>query len=54
MCVNALHVPYCLKMRAIYFSEFCGELSIKDLPNPIVPADGVVIEVKATGLCRSD
>jgi len=41
-------------MRAIYFSEFGGELTIKDVPNPTVPAGGVVIEVKATGLCRSD
>ena len=41
-------------MRAIYFSEFKGELSIKDIPTPTVPANGVVIEVKATGLCRSD
>ena len=41
-------------MRAIYFSEFAGELSIKDLPTPTAPTNGVVIEVKATGLCRSD
>ena len=41
-------------MRAIYFSEFGGELSIKDVPTPTAPANGVVIEVKATGLCRSD
>jgi len=41
-------------MRAIYFSEFGGELTVKDVPNPTPPANGVVIEVKATGLCRSD
>ena len=41
-------------MRAIYFSDFGGELSIADVAIPIAPPNGVVIEVKATGLCRSD
>ena len=41
-------------MRAIYFSEFAGDLSVKDVPTPAAPTNGVVIEVKATGLCRSD
>ena len=41
-------------MRAIYFSQFGGELSIADVPLPLAPPNGVVIEVKATGLCRSD
>ena len=41
-------------MRAIYFTQFGGELTIKDVPAPTAPTNGVVIEVKATGLCRSD
>ena len=41
-------------MRAINFSDFGGELSITDLPKPVAPPNGVVIEVKVTGLCRSD
>ena len=41
-------------MRAIYFTQFGGELTVKDVPTPTPPANGVVIEVKATGLCRSD
>ena len=41
-------------MRAIYFSKFAGDLSVKDVPTPTTPTNGVVIEVKATGLCRSD
>ena len=41
-------------MRAIYFSDFGRELSITDVPVPSTPINGVVIEVKATGLCRSD
>src|ERR1019366_8842119 len=41
-------------MRAIYFSEFGGDLSIVDVAAPVAPVNGVVIEVKATGLCRSD
>ena len=41
-------------MRAIYFSEFMGELQVKEVPPPIASSHGVVIEVKASGLCRSD
>ena len=41
-------------MRSIYFSEFASELEIKVIPTPTPPTNGVVIEVAATGLCRSD
>ena len=41
-------------MRAIYFSEFNGEISVEDVPQPQAPKNGVVIKVEATGLCRSD
>ena len=41
-------------MRAIYFEEFNGPLSIKELPAPQVKPSGAVIKVAATGMCRSD
>ena len=41
-------------MRAIHFTQFGGDLEIKEVPTPTAPTNGVVIEVKATGLCRSD
>ena len=41
-------------MRAAVFHEFGGPLSIEELPDPAPPADGVVLEVGATGICRSD
>ena len=41
-------------MKAIYFTEFKGRLSVVDLPIPKATNDGVVIKVEATGLCRSD
>ena len=41
-------------MRAMYFSQFNGEISVQDVPKPQVPENGVVIKVEATGLCRSD
>lgn len=41
-------------MRAAVYTEFNGSLNITDVPMPQTPPDGVVIEVKATGLCRSD
>lgn len=41
-------------MRAAIYHEFGGPILIEDLPDPVPPPDGVVIEVKACGLCRSD
>jgi alcohol dehydrogenase len=41
-------------MRALIFEEFKSALHIKNVPDPKPADDGVVIEVKATGLCRSD
>jgi len=41
-------------MRAAYFEEFCQPLSVQTLPDPVPPDDGVVIKVKANGICRSD
>lgn len=41
-------------MRALMFETFEGPLRVTDLPDPATPADGVVIRVMASGLCRSD
>ncbi len=41
-------------MRAAYFEEFGQPLTIQRLPDPILTDDGVVITVKANGICRSD
>ena len=41
-------------MRGAVYSEFNGPITVEDLPDPAVPDDGVVIEVRASGLCRSD
>jgi alcohol dehydrogenase len=41
-------------MRAAIYREFAGPILIEDLPDPEPPIDGVVIEVRASGLCRSD
>lgn len=41
-------------MRAVYFTEFNGPISIAELPVPRAGANSVVIKVAATGLCRSD
>lgn len=41
-------------MRAVQFDEF-GELPyVAEVPLPQAPDGGVVVEVRATGLCRSD
>ena len=41
-------------MRGAVYKEFNGPITVEDLPDPTVPRDGVVIEVRASGLCRSD
>src|SRR3954464_6070479 len=41
-------------MRALYFEAFGGPLTVRDLPAPDPAPDGVVVEVAASGICRSD
>ncbi len=41
-------------MRAVVYSEFKSRPEIAQLPDPEPQPDGVVIEVKATGICLSD
>jgi alcohol dehydrogenase len=41
-------------MRAAVYSAIAGPLSVLPVPEPQCPADGVVIRVRATGICRSD
>ena len=41
-------------MRALLYDAFGGPLTVEDLPDPVPPADGVVVRVGATGVCRSD
>ncbi|MBI9085056.1 MAG: alcohol dehydrogenase catalytic domain-containing protein [Desulfobacterales bacterium] len=41
-------------MRAAIYKAFQTPLSIETLPDPVPEKTGVVIKVKANGLCRSD
>ena len=41
-------------MRAAIYEEFGKALSIQNVKDPIPDENGVVIEVKANGICRSD
>jgi alcohol dehydrogenase len=41
-------------MRAALYREFAGPITIEDVPDPAPAPNGAVIEVKASGLCRSD
>jgi alcohol dehydrogenase len=41
-------------MRAAIYEQFQQPLSVREVDDPTPPDDGVVIAVKATGLCRSD
>jgi alcohol dehydrogenase len=41
-------------MKAVYFAQFQGPVEIRELPNPEVSPDSVIVKVDATGLCRSD
>lgn len=41
-------------MKAVFYEKFKGPVTIKQLPDPVPSKHGVVIQVMATGLCRSD
>jgi alcohol dehydrogenase len=41
-------------VRAAVFHEFEGPLAVEEVADPAPPPDGVVVEVGATGICRSD
>ncbi len=41
-------------MRAVVVEQFGAEPRVQEVAEPTCPADGVVVEVGATGLCRSD
>ena len=47
-------VSHGLSMRAAVYHSFGGPISVESVPRPKVPDGGVVLEVKATGVCRSD
>jgi alcohol dehydrogenase len=41
-------------MRAVVYDEFGQLPALRDVAEPDCPADGAVIQVEATGVCRSD
>ena len=41
-------------MRAIRYDAYGATPALVDVPAPECPADGVLVEVRATGVCRSD
>jgi alcohol dehydrogenase len=41
-------------MRAVAYEQFRGPITVRTVPDPAPPDDGVVIRVCATGICRSD
>jgi len=41
-------------VRAIYYDEFRGPVSVQNVADPTPTPDGVVVRVEASGLCRSD
>lgn len=41
-------------MRAVSYATFGGPLELVEVPDPDCPADGAVVRVEATGICRSD
>jgi len=41
-------------MIAAVYHEFGGPIRVERVARPVCPSDGVVLQVKATGVCRSD
>jgi alcohol dehydrogenase len=41
-------------MRAVIYEQFGGPMRVANLADPSPPRDGVVVRVRANGICRSD
>lgn len=41
-------------MRAMIMDALAAPLEVREVPDPVAPDGGVVVRVRATGLCRSD
>lgn len=41
-------------MRAAVYGAFSGPINIQEVPKPYAPAGGLLLRVKACGVCRSD
>ena len=41
-------------MKAVVYEAFGGPLQVASVPEPVPESHGVVVEVKASGICRSD
>ena len=41
-------------MKAAFYEEFGGPLTVSNVDDPTVDADGVIIKLEASGICRSD
>lgn len=41
-------------MKAVIYDEIGAAPVVRDVPDPVAPEGGVVVSVRATGLCRSD
>lgn len=41
-------------MRAAIFDSFNGPIMVRDIAEPACPPDGVIVDIKACGICRSD
>ncbi|SCK23781.1 D-arabinose 1-dehydrogenase, Zn-dependent alcohol dehydrogenase family [Streptomyces sp. WMMB 714] len=47
-------LPYCPAVKALLYDEFGQLPALRDVPDPAPAPGGAVVEVAATGLCRSD
>ncbi len=47
-------VPRTPTVRAVVYDAVGGVPELREVPRPVCPADGVVVDVAATGVCRSD
>jgi D-arabinose 1-dehydrogenase-like Zn-dependent alcohol dehydrogenase len=41
-------------MKAAYFEEYGGPLTVSQVDDPAVDDDGVIIKVEASGICRRE
>ncbi len=54
MSANPTASPVPHRMQAVVYSAYGEMPTLREVPSPDCPADGVLVRVDATGVCRSD
>jgi alcohol dehydrogenase len=52
--MQACQICHSEPMKAVVYHAFTGPLTLESVPDPFLPPDGIILETRANGVCRSD